>query len=202
MGTAAHDPRFPILVVDDEPLVVRALRRPIEDVCPSLGASSLGAAHEQLDQPLAGLVLDVHVGGGFGWEILAVARAHDPLLPAMVITGRAWSTFEEQARASYALVRHKPIEPEDVRRFARWACARRTQGRSIVAGLVREVASWARLTPREVAFVDALVLGAERVDDPHHHIEAMVLAKTGKANPNALRSAVLWAFFRQDAPFL
>jgi CheY-like chemotaxis protein len=64
-----------ILVVDDEPLVLEALSRMLDGVCPVHGVVTLREAHEYLDGHVpAAVVLDVHLVDGFGWEILALLR--------------------------------------------------------------------------------------------------------------------------------
>lgn len=58
------------------------------------------------------------------------------------------------------------------------------------------------LSSSELTFVEVLVLGGEPLDDPNREIEDTVLSKTGKTSAGSLRAAVLWAFFKQDLPFV
>ena len=54
--------------------------------------------HIERASRLTGVILDVHLQEGSGWEILVTARARDPLLPAMMLTGMRWSNLIAQAR--------------------------------------------------------------------------------------------------------
>jgi CheY-like chemotaxis protein len=191
----------PILVVDDEPLVLRALCQMLNKDCPTLGVTTLREAHDYLmAHAVTALVLDVHLVEGFGWEVLVAAREHDPMLPALVITGQSWKTLAEQARAAHALVCEKPTDAEDLRAFVQYALALRRTGPVLVSRLVSELRDASRLSRREARFVEYLLLGRPQ-DDPRQTLEKGVLAKTGRARLSDVRASVLEAFFAHGHPF-
>jgi FixJ family two-component response regulator len=152
----------PVLVVDDEPLVRRALRSMIDPVCPTVGAASLAQAAKHVTSPLTAVVIDVVLGKDSGWDVLALAREHDPLLPAMMVTGRDFVNLARKAFNSNAVAYEKPLEPEDIRRFVRDAATTRDGRLLHLRQLLRELGDGAGLSEAEQDVVEAFVRGMPR----------------------------------------
>jgi CheY-like chemotaxis protein len=87
--TAGSPPR--ILCVDDDPVVLAALRRQLRgryDVVLAVGADE-GLARLRDAGPFAVVVSDLHMPGVDGRAFLAAARALAPQVPAILLTGDA-----------------------------------------------------------------------------------------------------------------
>jgi DNA-binding NtrC family response regulator len=196
----------PILVVDDDPSIVRALCRLIEKVCPAVGATTIAEANEKIEQAkrLTGLILDVHLAEGSGWEVLVTARVRDPFLPAMMLTGMRWESLSQQAKEFHAIPCEKPLEPGDAVRFAEGALRSQETSAARITQLVQELADRCRLSSDEVNAVLASVKG--QLHDmppisPHgpaatpKTLTAHLLSKTGAKSIRDLRDSILRAYF-------
>jgi len=181
----------PILVVDDDPAIVRVLCRLIGKVCPAVGATTIVEANGHIESGgrLTGLILDVHLQEGSGWEVLVTARARDPLLPAMMLTGMRWSSLVEQAREFHAIPYEKPLEPGDAVRFAESAKQLQENAKTRMAGLVQELKDRCRLTADETGAVEATITGEPRSMNPH------LLQKLGAKSVRDLRDTLLRSYF-------
>jgi DNA-binding NtrC family response regulator len=203
---AAEPPKAPILVVDDDGAIVRAVRRLIEGVCPTLGATTIAEANQQIEGVgrLTALILDVHLAEGSGWEILVTARARDPLLPAMMLTGIRWEALAKQAEEFFAVPYEKPLEAQHARSFAADALEAQRCASQRMRGLLDELAERARLTPEEVSAVEASVAGASPdlpPSSPHGPPMtqvAHILSKTGAKSLRELRDSVLRKYFARE----
>jgi CheY-like chemotaxis protein len=198
----------PILVVDDDESIVRVLCRLIGKVCPAVGATTIVDANRHIEQSarLTGLILDVHLREGSGWEILVTARARDPLLPAMMLTGMRWSSLVEQASEFHAIPYEKPLEPGDAVRFAESARRLQENARTRMRDLVQELAERCHLSTDEVSAVEATLFG-QNIDPttapsntrpPHGAPKtqtAHILGKTGAKSLRDVRDSLLRAYF-------
>lgn len=197
---------IPVLVVDDEPLVRRALRSMIDPVCSTVGAASLAQAKKHLGNPLTAIVIDVVLGKDSGWDVLALAREHDPLLPAMMLTGKDFVNLARKAFNANAIAYEKPLEGEDVRRFVRDAAASRDHRLLHLRQLLRELGDNAGLSEAEHDVVEAFVRGLPRgtLQDGNKRIAmsthkthvSRICDKTGFETLNALRDEVMRLYFK------
>ena len=193
----------PILVVDDDVSIVRALCRLIEKVCPAMGATTIAEANEKIEQAsrLTGLILDVHLAEGSGWEVLVTARARDPFLPAMMLTGMRWSSLAEQAKEFHAIACEKPLEAGDAVRFAESALKSQENALTRMRGLVDELAERCRLSADEASAVEASVSGqalapaASLGGTAPMTLNAHILSKTGAKSLRDVRDSLLRSYF-------
>ena len=194
----------PILVVDDDESIVRVLCRLIGKVCPAVGATTIVEANGHIERSgrLTGLILDVHLQEGSGWEVLVTARARDPLLPAMMLTGMRWSSLVEQAREFHAIPYEKPLEPGDAVRFAESARRLQENASTRMRGLIHELAERCRLNTDEASAVEASIAGPG-VDGPAgtraaqgpKTMTAHILSKTGAKSIREVRDSLLRSYF-------
>lgn len=109
-----------ILMVDDDPLVVRALthvirqaqREPVVVGTAREARALLGNGAEW-----AGIIIDIGLPDGSGLDLLARVRTTHPSIPAMVLTGSVDAKAANAAydlRAQYVI---KPVARERIRRF-------------------------------------------------------------------------------------
>lgn len=113
-----------VLLVDDEPRILDALRRTLRDRYPVTFASSGAQALDELragqerGEPFAVVVSDMMMPGMSGAELLATARGVDPDLVLMVLSGQADLTSTIAAVNDANLFRFltKPCDPADLTR--------------------------------------------------------------------------------------
>jgi two-component system, LuxR family, response regulator FixJ len=116
-----------IFIVDDDAAVRDSLRLLLE--CEGFEAQEFGSGRQFLDvgrpgQPRYGdcLILDVHMPGMSGLELLEMLRRCGDVLPAILITRRPDAASRERARPAGALaVVEKPHRPEKVVNLVRLA---------------------------------------------------------------------------------
>ena len=106
-----------IFIVDDDAGVRDSLRRLLE--CEGFDAREFASCREFLGDGRAGkgdcLILDVHMPGMSGIELLETMRRGGDMLPAIVISGRIDAMTTNRARAAGALaIVEKPFQPEDL----------------------------------------------------------------------------------------
>lgn len=104
-----------IVVVDDEPLVLRAFTRHLEQthfkVVPCLTPQQ---AIDQLGEGQVSVVVsDISMGGMSGIDLLRTVREHDPDLPVILVTGQPELATATKA-LEYGAFRYliKPVEPD------------------------------------------------------------------------------------------
>ena len=115
-----------IFIVDDDEGVRDSLRLLLE--CEGFEAREFASCPEFLEAGPAGsgdcLILDVHVAGMSGLELLEVIRARGETLPVIVISRRTDAATRNRAHAAGALaVIEKPYQAEEVVALARRALA-------------------------------------------------------------------------------
>ncbi|MEM1415053.1 MAG: response regulator [Myxococcota bacterium] len=109
-----------LLVVDDDPLVrralTRALRRRGHDVVEAGGVAEALAALEA--GPFDGAVTDVWMPERDGFALLAEARERAPELPIVVITGLPHPAHEARAlQLGARAFRKKPVRASELERL-------------------------------------------------------------------------------------
>ena len=113
-----------IFVVDDDGGARDSLRLLLE--CDGLEARKFASCEAFLNDGGAGegdcLILDVHMPGMSGIELLETMRRRGDMLPVIVISGRADTATRNRARAALALaVVEKPYQAEEVLDLVRLA---------------------------------------------------------------------------------
>ncbi len=196
----------PVLVVEDEALVRRAIRSMLDAVCPTLGAASLKEAEPHLATPLIAIIIDIQLGTDSGWEVLALAREHDPLVPALMVTGKDFENLARKAFAANAVAYEKPLEGEDVRRFVRDTVASRDGRLSHLRQLLNEVSETAGLSQAEADVIEAFVRGLPRGSlldgskkiamSTYKTHASRICDKTGYESMNGLRDAIMRSYFK------
>jgi FixJ family two-component response regulator len=101
----------PILVVDDDPAVRSSLKFALE--IEGFSVRTYADAQELLDEPDLPadgcLLIDVNMPGMSGLEVLAVLRARNIAIPAILITGHANPSVLARAAAAAVPVVEKPF---------------------------------------------------------------------------------------------
>ena len=106
-----------IFIVDDDVGVLDSLRLLLE--CEGFDAREFASCEEFLNTGGSGegdcLILDVHIPGMSGIELLETMRRRGDMLPAIVISGRIDAMTTNRARAAGALALvDKPCHPEEL----------------------------------------------------------------------------------------
>ena len=102
-----------VLIVEDDPQVIRSLREAIAGHRVEVeSASNVPAAVALLSQKrFCGLVLDLVLDGGTGLEVLSYLRDHQMRLPVVVITHKLPTYVREMLDEELVkLVLPKPVE--------------------------------------------------------------------------------------------
>jgi len=111
----APPPRGRVLLVDDDPLVLRVLRAQLEETGHAVtavgsGAAALAALEDGEAVDL--LVSDLSMPDMDGRELIRAAQAHRPGLPAILLTGHpigAAAPADGSAQAAPLRLMHKPV---------------------------------------------------------------------------------------------
>jgi len=115
-----------IFILDDDAGVRDSLRLLLE--CEGLETREFASCREFLDADGAEsdcLILDVHLPGMSGIELLETMRRRGDMLPVIVISGRIDAMTRNRARAAGALaVVEKPYQVEEVLDLVRRAMGR------------------------------------------------------------------------------
>jgi DNA-binding NtrC family response regulator len=111
-----------ILIVDDDPLVLLALRRDLSHCARVVMARSLGEAREQMqEEGLPDLyVVDQYLGPERGLDLLVEQRILRPDVPRVLLTGQADLAVALQAINAGQVTRFlvKPWSPDELREVA------------------------------------------------------------------------------------
>lgn len=101
-----------VLIVDDDPAVVEALRRVLPEDVEVASAADAATATAMLDaQPYCGLVLDMVLETGSGFDVLRHMETRQLRIPTVVITSKLPSYLREMLHEDQVkLVFPKPID--------------------------------------------------------------------------------------------
>lgn len=171
-----------LLVVDDHPLIVHALREVLPDLAGDIELVTAGNRDEALAQvarhPDCALVLlDLAVPGAHGLDLLAELRRSRPRLPIVIL-----SATHDRATVGAALTagaRGFIAKTSDA-----WAMLDAV--RTVLAGGTHVTKSFAPERPREIDGVAIDVLGLT-----HRQSEVMLLLAQGKPNKMICRELAL-----------
>lgn len=111
--------RQPVLVVEDEPLILELLQTTLEDAGfqPLLAANqeqALAILESEQARDLAGLVTDVNLQGpGAGWAVARRAREAYPGLPVVYISGDSGHEWTSEGVPHSTMI-EKPFAPAQV----------------------------------------------------------------------------------------
>lgn len=102
-----------VLIVDDDPSVVEALRRVLPEDVDVASAADADSAMALLDtRPFCGLILDMVLEKGSGLDVLRHMSANSLRVPTVVITTKLPAYLREMLNEDQVkLVFPKPIEP-------------------------------------------------------------------------------------------
>ncbi len=125
MGSVGEDqpqqrtPLGRVLVVDDEQQMVRSVSRYLADAgFETVGCNAAGPALERIRKEHDAfdvVLLDLHLGGESGIDVLAEIRAESPAIPVVMMTGStALSSAVEAMRQGAFDYLQKPFEPIQV----------------------------------------------------------------------------------------
>lgn len=152
---AEQEARGAVLLVDDDPDVLRAFRRALSTKGHRVVCANAGTKVPELirHQDFDAIVSDVGMAGLDGFGVLCEAHAHDPDLPVVLVTGGG--SLDSAIRA-LDLGAHrfllKPLDPEVLTSAVRAAVAHRREAlaarraRELAAEMERAAAERARLS--------------------------------------------------------
>lgn len=144
--------RLSFLIVDDEPLVQRALSSVLRRYGACLATPSAASAESELGQTWDGLLIDVRLKDGSGLDVLASARRRKIRAPAVVLSGRIDHEIVNRAAALDARLVSKPCGTEELAPFLSDVLLRKTNDRAYAA-VERARHRWC-LSEREVDILD------------------------------------------------
>lgn len=152
-----------LLVVDDDLDALSALARLLKPTCEVEIFSTCVAATRALDLgPVAGVITDLILPDGDGFQIIEKARDGDPALPALLITGHLDSETAARAFAMGVTFLPKPVTPENILAFARRCMAHRSNALSHIEALGDDWQTRYHLTPTEREVLVATARGLSR----------------------------------------
>ncbi len=190
------------LIVEDDEAVARglarwlALRGPVE--CVGTVADARAALEAK---QWAGVVIDLSLPDGSGFEVLEHARTLDKHVPALVLTGHLNRDFANRSfdlGASYVV---KPIRQTQLEAFARQARTPNAELNSTLHGrAVAVIEEWVErhgLTPIEQDILEQGTLGATRAEIARSRgkteatIKTQIASLKKKTKDRTLRHAVV-----------
>ena len=121
------------LIVDDEPLVQRALAMVLRRYGASTAASSVREARTHLSQRWDGFLLDVRLADGSGLDVLASVRRSNVGTPAVVLSGAINHDVVNRCAALDARLVMKPCGYEELAAFLAEVLLRKTNDRAYAA---------------------------------------------------------------------
>jgi DNA-binding NtrC family response regulator len=138
-GTGAD---YRILVVDDEPAILRILERVLCGMGEVLTASDVDEGLKRIDGGVDLVITDVRLGARSGVEIARAAAAHPRSPPVIAMSGYAEASDGlELGKAGVAAFISKPFSPEDMLDLVRGLQAPKPV--ELEAAVRRAVGAWA-----------------------------------------------------------
>jgi DNA-binding NarL/FixJ family response regulator len=140
------------LIVDDEPLVQRALTSLLRRYGACSAIPSASDAETRLGHAWDGLLIDVRLQDGSGLDVLASARRRKIRAPALILSGRIDHNVVNRAAALDARLVSKPCGTSELAPFLADVLFRKTNDRALAA-VERARHRWS-LSDREVDILD------------------------------------------------
>lgn len=140
------------LIVDDEPLVQRALASVLRRYGACSAIRSASDAESRLGHEWDGLLIDVRLEDGSGLDVLASARRRKIRAPALILSGRIDHDVVNRAAALDARLVCKPCGTSELAPFLADVLLRKTNDRALAA-VERARNRWS-LSDREVDILD------------------------------------------------
>lgn len=114
-----------IAIVDDDEPVRDSMRLLLESI--GFGARDYASAAELLDDPRGNdcdcLILDLHMPGMNGLELLEMLRARGSKVPALLVTGRGDASLNDRiSRAGILATLAKPVAEDLLLQWVERAC--------------------------------------------------------------------------------
>ncbi len=142
-----------ILIVDDDPYAARAFARLVRIAGgTSLIAVDCRSVLPLIKQPIAGLILDILLPDGSGFDLIPVVRARHPNAAVLVVTGAETPDFANKAHLLHVEYVRKPDITKNVNDFLARCAA---NARHDAARLISELRATHRLTDAEAKLVGA-----------------------------------------------
>lgn len=194
------EPRF--LIVEDDEAVARSLARWVNPIGPveCVGTVADGCA-ALASKDWAGLIIDLTLPDGSGFEVLAYARARSQAIPALILTGHLNRDFANRSfdlGAGYVV---KPIEKAQLQAFARHGRLSSPEpGRSLNCGAGLVIEEWGvrhGLTAIEKDILAQGVRGSTRAEiaamrgTTESTVKSQIASLKKKTNDRTLRHAVV-----------
>lgn len=156
-----------LLVVEDDPTVAKGLFRVIAKLAPVEHAATLSAARELLDthgDSIAGVISDLNLPDGMGFDVIRHARRTNPSMPALLLTGTFKSSVLDESFSLGVAYLTKPARPEAILIFVRRCLTENARLHGSMELLAVAWESRYRLTKTEVAVLEATARGVSRED--------------------------------------
>jgi len=124
-------------------------------------AAEAKRAIEELAEPPAGAIIDVHLPDGSGLDVLEQLRARFPRTPAMVVTGSRDPAIPNRSHLLDAMFVAKPVPIENVEHFLQWIESA-ADASDPVAAAIAQLAERFELPRREIDILVMSLGGVER----------------------------------------
>lgn len=190
------------LVVEDDDLVVRSLRkiiRPFGEVVVATDYASAKGFIEGNSRDWTAMLVDMKLPDGSGLDLLPLARRRWPLLPMVLMTGYNDDAAVNAAHDLGVAYVAKPWTPERVRRFVSQAASRLTR-HEFDLRIIRVVDVWSQtrgLSPAETDILRRASLGETQEEiagarkASEETVRKQIAALRLKLGCNSLHQAVL-----------
>lgn len=152
------------VIVEDDEVWVRLARHALQPFAAVESAGDLASGRNVLANGAlpAGVLLDLELPDGSGFQLLRELRERGFAAPALILTSHTRAEFLREAGRLGAEFVVKPPEHEFLEQFARRCISFHWTGDERVGWLVDELARSEQLSPREVEIVSAGVAGIPR----------------------------------------
>jgi len=152
-----------LLLADDDPTIRKSFARVLKGTCElQLAAGCRDALEAIEDDHLIGLVVDLVLPDGNGFEIIEHARKRYPGVPALLITGYLDAEVAARAFATGVTYLPKPLSTQSLLAFARKCLTYPRSALAQVEVLANEWEARYHLTATERAVLVATARGMSR----------------------------------------
>jgi DNA-binding NarL/FixJ family response regulator len=149
------------LVVEDERQVAQSLARILRELGPTTIASCVDDALEVVHRSWSGLIIDIQLPDGTGFDVLESAREHSRTTPAIVVSGYMRREYINRAARLDAMFVCKPCGRDELSPFMHRALLRCSDWDRLSAFCASAARGW-QLSSREAQLVASFVAGENR----------------------------------------